>query len=98
MNWMDDLAARLDGTEIVTEPVVLRGKSRDFYRYSPVLKQNLDRVRAEGVVVPRSGPAGGRPRDLSAGAADLQIERTCQFSRHADRGLGYGDPYLAGNR
>ena len=43
----------LGGIPIVTDPAKLRLKSRDFYWYSPVLKRQLEHVRADLVVEPR---------------------------------------------
>jgi FAD/FMN-containing dehydrogenase len=37
----------------VTDPALVRQKSRDFFWYSPVLKRQLNRVTGEAVVTPR---------------------------------------------
>lgn len=42
----------LDGVTIETDPQTLRRKSRDFFWYSPILKQRLERVQADLVVTP----------------------------------------------
>jgi FAD/FMN-containing dehydrogenase len=47
------LIEALAGIEIETQPQKVRRRSRDFYWYSPVLKQALDHCQAEAVVTPR---------------------------------------------
>ena len=46
------LQADLAGIRLVTDPARVLQKSRDFYWYSPVLKRQLDQVRADFVVEP----------------------------------------------
>ncbi len=48
-----DLKASLGDIPMVTEPTKVQLKSRDFYWYSPVLKRQLESVRADLVVEPR---------------------------------------------
>lgn len=47
------LAAALDGIEIATDRALLRQRSRDFYWYSPILKQRLDGKSAELLARPK---------------------------------------------
>ena len=52
---MSDLAglqAALGGIRVITDPARVLQKSRDFYWYSPVLKRQLEHVRADLVVAP----------------------------------------------
>jgi FAD/FMN-containing dehydrogenase len=52
-----DLAAlkrELDGLRIEDNPAIVQQKSRDFYWYSPILKQQLDHVKGDLVVSPKS--------------------------------------------
>ena len=53
MSRIDALAAALGEIPIATEAKEVRGKSRDFYWYSPVLKEKLEHVMAEAIVSPR---------------------------------------------
>ncbi len=46
-------AAALEGIPVITEPALVRQKSRDFFWYSPVLKAQLDRKTADIVICPR---------------------------------------------
>jgi FAD/FMN-containing dehydrogenase len=48
------LKAELDGLALEDNPALLRQKSRDFYWYSPRLKQELDDVVADLIVTPRN--------------------------------------------
>ena len=48
------LAAELSGIEIATDRALLRQKSRDFYWYSPILKQRLDGKSAELLARPKT--------------------------------------------
>lgn len=48
---MDALTAL--GIEIDTNPASVKARSRDFFWYSPVLKDRLDHVRADFVAVPK---------------------------------------------
>ena len=48
-----DLVAELGDIPLLTEPALVRQKSRDFYWYSPVLKPLLDPVSADLVALPR---------------------------------------------
>ena len=47
-------AAELGDIPTITDPALVRQKSRDFYWYSPILKKQLDRKSADLIVVPRS--------------------------------------------
>ncbi len=46
-------AASLGGIAVETDPALVKQKSRDFYWYSPVLKQQLRGVTADLVAMPR---------------------------------------------
>jgi FAD/FMN-containing dehydrogenase len=48
------LKARLDGIRTEDNPALVKQKSRDFFWYSPVLKQQLDNVTGDIVVSPTS--------------------------------------------
>jgi FAD/FMN-containing dehydrogenase len=48
------LKARLDGIRTEDNPALVKQKSRDFFWYSPVLKQQLDNVSGDIVVSPTS--------------------------------------------
>ncbi len=52
IDW-PEFAASLDGIPTETDRALVRQKSRDFYWYSPVLKQQLRGVSADIVVMPR---------------------------------------------
>ena len=54
MSRIDALAERIGETPINTIEKVVRGKSRDSFWYSPILKEKLKDVTAEAVVSPRS--------------------------------------------
>lgn len=45
--------ADLPGLEWLTDPALVRQRSRDFFWYSPVLKRQLNRVTGEAVAVPK---------------------------------------------
>ena len=49
---IERLSDRLDGIPVQTHEKIVRGKSRDFFWYSPILKERLDDVTAEAVVSP----------------------------------------------
>jgi FAD/FMN-containing dehydrogenase len=54
---MMDIAALkrdLDGIKLDDNPAIVQQKSRDFYWYSPVLKQQLDHVTGDLIVTPRN--------------------------------------------
>ncbi len=51
---IEALKRELDGLRVEDNPKIVQQKSRDFYWYSPVLKQALDKVTADLVVSPRS--------------------------------------------
>ena len=51
---VDALVRALDGIAVMTDPNLVRVKSKDFYWYSPVLRRLLDDKLAEAVVFPRS--------------------------------------------
>ena len=44
----------LDGIKLDDNPAIVQQKSRDFYWYSPVLKQQLDHVTGDLIVTPKS--------------------------------------------
>ena len=46
--------AELGGIPCITDPAVVRQKSRDFFWYSPILKAQLDRKTADIVACPRN--------------------------------------------
>jgi FAD/FMN-containing dehydrogenase len=50
----DALKKELDGIAIEDHPALVLQKSRDFYWYSPILKQQLDKVTADLVVTPKT--------------------------------------------
>ncbi|WP_439574587.1 FAD-binding oxidoreductase [Phreatobacter sp.] len=47
------LLALLGDVPVITEPVVVRRRSRDFFWYSPILAEELKDVRADIIVQPR---------------------------------------------
>ena len=49
---LDALLTELDGIKVETGESIVRQKSRDYYWYSPVLKERLDGVLADLVVTP----------------------------------------------
>ncbi len=51
---LDALRRDLEGIRIEDNPAIVRQKSRDFFWYSPVLKDQLDHVTADIVVTPKS--------------------------------------------
>ncbi|ADZ69225.1 FAD-binding oxidoreductase [Polymorphum gilvum] len=54
MSALDSLKADLSGLQIEDNPQIVKQKSRDFFWYSPVLKQQLDHVTGDLVVTPKS--------------------------------------------
>ena len=50
---LDELIADLGDIPVVTEPKVVRRRSRDFFWYSPVLNQQLEGKSADLIVAPR---------------------------------------------
>ena len=44
----------LDGIKVEDHPAIVQQKSRDFYWYSPVLKRELDHVKGDLIVSPKS--------------------------------------------
>src|SRR5919204_2904238 len=44
----------LDGIKIEDHPAIVQQKSRDFYWYSPVLKRQLDHVKGDAIISPKS--------------------------------------------
>lgn len=46
-------AAELGGIPVITDPALVRQKSRDFFWYSPILKEQLNDKTADLVVCPR---------------------------------------------
>ncbi len=51
---LDGLRAALDGIKVEDNPAIVKQKSRDFYWYSPILKQRLDHITADLIVSPSS--------------------------------------------
>ena len=54
MNALTDLKTELEGIDIEDNPQIVKQKSRDFFWYSPVLKNQLDHVTGDLVVTPKS--------------------------------------------
>jgi FAD/FMN-containing dehydrogenase len=54
MEALDRLLDDLSGIPVVTEPALVRQKSRDFFWYSPVLNRQLRDKTAQAVISPRS--------------------------------------------
>lgn len=81
MSKIAELALRLDGITLITNEKAVRAKSRDFFWYSPVLKDALDHVTAQAVVMAQSET--DIQRTLSA-CFDLEIPLT-------PRGAGTGN-------
>ena len=52
------LISDLGDIRVVTDPAKVQLKSRDFYWYSPVLKRQLESVRADLVVEPQGRGRG----------------------------------------
>jgi FAD/FMN-containing dehydrogenase len=48
------LKGDLEGLKIDDNPAIVQQKSRDFYWYSPVLKQQLDHIAGDLIVTPKS--------------------------------------------
>ncbi len=48
------LKGDLDGIKLDDNPAIVQQKSRDFYWYSPVLKQQLDHVTGDLIVTPKN--------------------------------------------
>lgn len=69
------------GIPWITDPALVRQRSRDFFWYSPVLKRRLNRVTAEAVAAPRSE------------AEVIDILRACHAHRVpvTPRGAGTGN-------
>jgi FAD/FMN-containing dehydrogenase len=53
LNTLEKLVADLGDVPIVTDPKVVRRRSRDFFWYSPVLNEQLDGKSADLIVSPR---------------------------------------------
>jgi FAD/FMN-containing dehydrogenase len=53
LNTLDKLVADLGDVPMVTDPKVVRRRSRDFFWYSPVLNEQLDGKSADLIVSPR---------------------------------------------
>ena len=84
---LDALVQALDGITTITDPNVVRVKSKDFYWYSPVLKRTLDDKIADLVVSPTIR-GGGRP-----GRAGVRtVEDAAHGARRRHRQLRPGDP------
>ena len=54
MTNIDALIAELGDIPHETDEKRIRGKSRDFYWYSPILKEKLEHIRADLIVAPRN--------------------------------------------
>ena len=54
MTGIDALRADLDGIKIEDNEKIVQQKSRDFYWYSPVLKERLDHVTGDLIVSPKT--------------------------------------------
>ncbi len=54
MSAIEQLKADLDGLKIEDNPQIVKQKSRDFFWYSPVLKQQLDHVTGDLIVSPQN--------------------------------------------
>ncbi len=54
MSSVEALLAELDGIAAETDRALVRHNSRDFFRYSPVLKRQLNTVAAKAVVMPKT--------------------------------------------
>jgi FAD/FMN-containing dehydrogenase len=54
MSAIARLKADLDGLALEDNPQIVKQKSRDFYWYSPVLKEQLDAVTGDLVVTPKT--------------------------------------------
>src|SRR3954447_15642585 len=44
----------LEGIKFEDHPAIVQQKSRDFYWYSPILKRQLDHVKGDAIVSPKS--------------------------------------------
>jgi FAD/FMN-containing dehydrogenase len=53
LNTLDGLIADLGDIPVITEPKVVRRRSRDFFWYSPILNQQLEGKSADLIVAPR---------------------------------------------
>lgn len=81
MSKIDDLSARIGDIPIQTMTKAVKAKSRDFFWYSPVLKDRLDHVVADAVVSPRTQ---NEVLEVLAACYDLDIYVTA-------RGAGTGN-------
>ena len=54
MTLMEQLTGMLGDIPTITNEKAVRAKSRDFFWYSPVLKEKLDHVTGDIVVCPRT--------------------------------------------
>ena len=54
LNALEKLIADLGDIPLVTEPKVVRRRSRDFFWYSPILNEQLDGKSADLIVAPRN--------------------------------------------
>ena len=54
MSALEKLKSDLAGIAMEDNPQIVKQKSRDFFWYSPVLKQQLDHVTGDLVVTPKS--------------------------------------------
>src|SRR5271165_3930020 len=52
-DWVEFVDA-LGDIPVITEPALVRQKSRDFFWYSPILKAQLNRKSADLIVCPRN--------------------------------------------
>jgi FAD/FMN-containing dehydrogenase len=48
-----DLIAALPGIDFITDAALVRQRSRDFFWYSPVLKRQLNGVKADAIAMPK---------------------------------------------
>src|SRR6516225_1402165 len=50
---LDRLLSAVDGVPVITDPVAVRRRSRDFFWYSPILNEELNGKSADVIVAPR---------------------------------------------
>ena len=54
MSDLQAFRAEIGGIAVEDNPAIVKQKSRDFYWYSPVLKERLDHVTGDLVVSPKT--------------------------------------------